>query len=224
MINHVLVIPDGNRRFARTKDISLGVVYKFISDYTTTGLLKFFLLEENSKELTIFGISRDNVLKRDKKDIDPIYDAQIDLYGKWMKDSELISRIKFNFVGDKQILPKNYVEKINALENLTKKNTQSVCNILVAYSGQWEIIEGMKKAKKQGVEPDTEKFYNFMEIKNPIDLIIRTGFEKRFSNCPIYQSSYAEFVFTDYYYPELTMDKLQKIVEEFKKRERRYGK
>jgi undecaprenyl diphosphate synthase len=224
MINHVLVIPDGNRRFAKSKNIDLGVVYKFISDYTTTGIIKFFLLDKNAKELTIFGISHDNVLKRDKKDLNPIYDAQIDLYEKWLKDKALISKIKFNFVGDRQILPEEYIKKMVVLENITKKNSEKICNILVAYGGQWEIIEAMKKAKKQGKEPTLENFNEFLEIKTPIDLIIRTGFEKRFSNCPLYQASYAEFVFTDYFYPELTMDKLQKIVDEFNKRERRFGK
>ena len=86
------------------------------------------------------------------------------------------------------------------------------------------ILEGFKKAEKQNKEITTENFYDYLEIKTPIDLIIRTGFEKRFSNCPIYQTSYSEFIFTDYYYPELTMDKLQKIIEEYHKRERRYGK
>jgi undecaprenyl diphosphate synthase len=226
MINHVLVIPDGNRRFAKSKDIDLGVVYKFISDYTTTGLIKFFLLEKNAKELTIFGISRDNVIKREKKDLDPIYDAQIDLYKKWLNDKEIISKVKFTFPGDKQLLPKDYSDSINALENATKKNNgnSAKCNILVAYNGQWEIIEAFKKAKAQGKEPTQENLYEFLQINTPIDLIIRPGYEKRFSSCPIYQTSYSEFIFPDYFYPELTMDNLRKIVEEYNKRERRYGK
>jgi len=223
MINHVLVIPDGNRRFAKSKNMDLGVVYKFISDYTTTGVIKFFLLDKNAKELSIFGISRDNVLKRDKKDLDPIYDAQIDLYGKWLKDKDIISKVKFNFIGDKKLLSKDYNNKMTALENATKNN-KSICNILVAYTGQWEILEAMKKSKQQNKDTIQENFFDFLEIKTPIDLIIRTGFEKRFSNCPLYQSSYAEFIFTDYFYPELTMDKLQKIVEEYNGRERRFGK
>jgi undecaprenyl diphosphate synthase len=221
VIKHVLVIPDGNRRFAKSKNMDLGVVYKFISDYTTTGIIKFFLLEKNACELTIFGISRENVLSRTKHDLEPIYDAQIDLYGKWLDNKEIITKIKFNFIGNKEILPKNYLKIINTLEKTTKNNTLN-CNILVAYSGQWEIVNGLEKAQNQQIS--LEDFFGFLEIKTPIDLIIRTGFEKRFSNCPLYQTAYAEFVFTDYFYPELTMDKLQEIVKEYNKRERRYGK
>ena len=224
MINHVLVIPDGNRRFARSKNMDLGVVYKFISDYTTTGLIKFFLLGHNSKELTIYGVSRDNVLKRSKKDLDPIYDAQIDLYSRWLKDKEITSKVKFRFIGERKILPKNYQSIIKSLENSTNKNTNGVCNILVGYSGQWEAIEAVKKAKDKNEEINFENYDSFLEIQNPIDLVIRTGFEKRLSNCPMYQAAYAELVFTDYYYPELTMDKLQEIVKEYEKRERRFGK
>ena len=223
MINHVLVIPDGNRRFARSKNMDLGVVYKFISDYTTTGLIKFFLLGHNSKELTIYGVSRDNVLKRSKKDLDPIYDAQIDLYSRWLKDKEITSKVKFRFIGDRKILPKDYQSIIKSLENSTNKNTNGVCNILVGYSGQWEAIEAVKKAKDKNEEINFENYDSFLEIQNPIDLVIRTGFEKRLSNCPMYQAAYAELVFTDYFYPELTMDKLQEIVKEYEKRERRFG-
>ena len=223
MTNHVLVIPDGNRRFARSKNMDLGVVYKFISDYTTTGLIKFFLLGHNSKELTIYGVSRDNVLKRSKKDLDPIYDAQIDLYSRWLKDKEITSKVKFRFIGERKILPKNYQSIIKSLENSTNKNTNGVCNILVGYSGQWEAIEAVKKAKDKNEEINFENYDSFLEIQNPIDLVIRTGFEKRLSNCPMYQAAYAELVFTDYFYPELTMDKLQEIVKEYEKRERRFG-
>jgi len=223
VLNHVLVIPDGNRRFAKSKNIDLGVVYKFISDYTTTGLIKFFLIEKNIKELTIFGVSRENVTKRSKSDLNPIYDAQITLYDKWLKNKEIIGKIRFRFIGDKQKLPKEYSKKIALLEKITQKNKKN-CNILVAYSGQLEILNAFEKAKKQNKEITLENFYDFLEIQTPIDLIIRTGFEKRFSNCPIYQTAYSEFVFADYYYPELTMDKLQEILKEYDKRERRFGK
>jgi len=224
MIDHVLVIPDGNRRFANSKNIDLGVVYKFISDYTTTGLIKFFLLGHNSKELTIYGVSRDNVLKRSKKDLDPIYDAQIDLYSRWLKDKEINSKVKFKFIGDKQLLPKNYQSIIKSLENATSKNKNGVCNILVGYTAQWETLEAIKKAKDKKEELNFDNYNSFLEIQNAIDLVIRTGFEKRLSNCPMYQAAYAELIFTDYYYPELTMDKLQEIVKEYEKRERRFGK
>src|SRR3989338_7659728 len=104
MLNHVLIIPDCNRRFAKQKHIDEGIVYKFISDYTTTGIIKYFLIEKKIKELSIFGISRHNVLNRTKKDLENIYDAQVDLYKKWGKDEELINaKIKFQFVGDKKL-------------------------------------------------------------------------------------------------------------------------
>lgn len=224
MLNHVLIIPDGNRRFANLRNIDVGVVYRFISDYTTTGLLKFFLLEKKIPELTIFAISRDNVLNRKKEELQAIYEAQIELYDKWLNNNQINSEIRFNCIGDKKLLPKDYNRKIDELENATRKNKQHSCNLLVAYNGQWEIIEATKKAREKKIELTPENYYDFLEIKTPIDLVIRTGFEKRFSGCPLYQTSYAEFVFTEYYYPELTIDKMQQIVAEFDKRNRRFGK
>ena len=69
--------------------------------------------------------------------MEPIYDAQIDLYNKWLENKDIVTKVKFNFIGDRDILPQNYVKKIDALERVTKKNTKQ-CNILVAYNGQWE--------------------------------------------------------------------------------------
>lgn len=221
-LKHVLVIPDGNRRYARQKDIDIPVVYKFISDNTTTELLKYFLIRKGIPELSFFAIARNNVLKRNDKDLDYIYEAQIDAYNTWLKISPFNSKIKFRFIGDLELLPKDYREAAKKLEDATKNNKHAICNLLAAYDGQWEIIKAIEKAGEKKV--DVNEFYNYLQIKTPIDMIIRTGGEKRFSGAPIYQSTYAELFFLDKFYPELTIDLLDQIVGEFKQRERRFGK
>ncbi len=185
----------------------------------------FFLIEKKISELSIFAISRHNVLNRNKKDLENIYEAQIELYKKWGKDEEMKKAgIRFSFVGDKILLPKEYQQTINELENNTKKYSGPICNLLTAYDGQWDLIQATKKAGKKNEELNEEDMYKYLEIQTPIDLVIRTGKEKRLSGCPLYQMSYAELVFKDYFYPELTVDKLKEIYDEFIKRERRFGK
>lgn len=217
-----MVIPDGNRRYGTHKNIDLRVVYKFISDNITTELLKYFLIKKKLAELSFFAIARNNVLNRTEKDLSDIYEAQISAYEAWLKIQPFNSKIKFRFVGDLGLLPKDYLSAAKKLENATKNNGPAVCNLLVAYDGTWEIIKAIEKIKDKKITP--ENFNKYLEIPNPIDLVIRTGGEKRFSGGPVCQSMYAELFFLDKFYPELTVDVLDNIMEEFQKRERRFGK
>lgn len=219
--NHVLIIPDGNRRYAEKNKIGIGVIYKHISDNVTTKLLKHLLLSKAIPELTFFGISRDNVVKREEEDLQSIYEAQIKLYSNWLNDSELNKKVRFNFIGDKVLLPKNYQKIMNELEDTTKSNNGKVCNILVAYNGQWEIENALKKILK---ETKTSSISKNLELKNDVDLVIRTGREKRFSTAPLYQIAYAELFFLEEYYPNLTIEKIDSILEQFKNTKRRFGK
>ncbi len=224
MLKHVLVIPDGNRRYAKAKNIDAKVVYKFISDHITTQLVKYFLIDKNVKELSIFAISRNNVLKRKKESLEDIFHAQIELYNEWAKNKEFReAKIRFNFAGDRELLPKEYLNAMKNLEGATKQNNGPQCNLLAAYNGQWEIMKATEKMKGETLK-NPEDFYKYLEIKTPIDLVIRTGYEKRFSTCPLYQTAYAEFVFTDYYYPDLDKEKLDNILMEYYSRDRRLGK
>ena len=222
MLNHVLIIPDGNRRYAEQKDIDPKVVYKWISDNTTTEIIRFFVVQKKIKELSIFAISRNNVLNRKKEHLQDIYDAQTTLYEEWAKNKSFAKAgIKFNFIGDFSLIPSAYRKAAEKLQKESMDRKNHLCNLLVAYDGQQEIIEAVKKAKNSLVA-DSKQFFKFLQIRTPIDLVIRTGKEKRFSGCPLYQTSYSEFIFADYHYPELTIEKLEEIVREYDNRNRRF--
>jgi len=223
MLKHVLIIPDGNRRYAEKKNIDMPVVYKLISDDITTKLIKYLIIDKNIKEMSFFAISRDNVLKRTGKDLDPILDAQVKAYEDWLKTDALTKNVTFKFIGDLDLLPKEYVKVALKLQEKTKKNKNGTLNILTAYDGRWEIREASKKAAEKN-DLSENAFEKYLLIKTPIDLIIRTGGEKRFSTCPIYQSAYSELVFLDKFYPELTSDVLDGILKDYESRHRRFGK
>ena len=223
MLKHVLIIPDGNRRYANKKDIDIGVVYKFISDDITTKLIKYLIIEKKISEMSFFAISRDNVLHRTKKELHPIFDAQIDAYDNWLRNPALTKHIKFNFVGDFSLLPKDYVNKAKELENKTKNNKNGILNLLVAYDSEWEIFEATKKVSKLKDFSESDLKKNLL-IKTPIDLIIRTGGEVRLSGCPIFPSKYAELVFIEKFYPELTSEALDEILKNYNLKNRRFGK
>jgi len=223
-LKHVLIIPDGNRTYAKKKSIDTKVVYRWISDFTTTELIRFFAVTKKISELSIFGLSRKNLL-RNKQELSEIYSAQEYLAEEWLKNKSFQNaKIKFKIIGDKDLLPKKHLEKIMLLEKKTQKNTGTLVNLLVGYDGQFEILQALKNMPNHKIPDNPKEFYKYLGIKTPVDLIIRTGIEKRFSGAPLFQTAYSEFVFTGYHYPELTIEKLKQIIEDYEKRDRKYGK
>lgn len=218
----MFIIPDGNRRYAKQKNIDINVVYTYISDDITTKMIKYLLIEKRIDELTIFGISRDNVLKRKEADLNPIYDAQIRAYKQWEKNDSLSKNISFRFIGDLTLLPKHYVKVAQSLENKTKNN-KKIVNILAAYDSCWEIQDACKTTDKKN-ELSEESFLKKLKLNSYIDILIRTGGEKRLSGCPMYQSKYAELFFLDEFYPDFNTDLLNDILNQFNERQRRFGK
>ncbi|PIU21561.1 MAG: hypothetical protein COT15_01800 [Candidatus Diapherotrites archaeon CG08_land_8_20_14_0_20_34_12] len=222
--NHILIIPDGNRRYAKGKNLDLKVVYKHIADHVTTELIDYLLLKRKIKELSFFAIARNNVLQREGLGLKEICDAQVAAYDSWLKNKEFLKNIKFKFIGDLDLLPSFYVKKAKELENATKGNTAAICNLLTAYDTKWELYKAIEKIRDKKVKLANDAIYEYLEIQNHIDMVVRTGYEKRFSTCPLIQIEYAELFFTDYYYPELTIEKLNKLLNEYGERERRFGK
>lgn len=225
MLKHILIIPDGNRRYADERDISYNVLYKYIAEEVTARIINHILIKRKIPELTIFGVSRNNVLERPKEQLKEILLAQTRAYGKWLKINLFEeAQIRFRFIGDLSLLPAFYKKKTTQVQKTTEKFKGPKCNILVAYDGRWEILNAIKKVQNKKTKLTLDNFYNFLELDSDIDLVIRTGCEKRFSEAPIFQAAYAELFFEDFYYPEFNEKRIDKIIEKFDKRERRFGK
>lgn len=220
-LKHVLIIPDGNRRYARENNKNLGEVYGVSSMRVTKLIIEFFLVAKKINEVSFFAISRDNLLKRKSLELDPIFEAHYNTYRGWLASNFFLENdISINFYGDKELLPLEYVEFINKLEQrILHKDASRHCNILVAYDGLWEINRACEFLK---LNPNSQ-LTDFLMIKNQIDLLIRTGGVFRISNSPICQLAYAELFFEDFYYPEMTEEKLEGIYSRYVKINRRYG-
>jgi len=134
--------------------------------------------------------------------------------------------VAIKVIGQKEKLRKSLQEKIEKAEELTKKNEKGVLNLAISYGGRSEIIEAVKKVfeKKLAI---TEKNIsdNIWTAKLPDpDLIIRTGGERRLSNFLTWQSVYSELFFCDKPWPAFTKKDLDNVLEDYSKRERRFGK
>jgi undecaprenyl diphosphate synthase len=107
----------------------------------------------------------------------------------------------------------------------TKNNRPKQINFAMAYGGREEIIDAVKKVLSEGrKEINEEEFGNYLWLNSAPDLIIRTGGEQRTSNFLPWQSTYSEWIFLDKFWPEIEKEDLVKCIEEYKSRERRFGK
>jgi di-trans,poly-cis-decaprenylcistransferase len=120
---------------------------------------------------------------------------------------------------------------MSSIEEKTKNNTKGIFNICINYGGQQEIVDSVKKVvedvqnKKLDISKlDENKLYEYMYNNlGPMDLMIRTSGEQRISNYMIYELSYAELYFTSTFFPDFNSNEFEKAIDEFNRRNRRFG-
>jgi undecaprenyl diphosphate synthase len=221
---HVVIIPDGNRRWARERGLSAS-----FGHYTSASderLIELMLESKNMgiKYLSFWGFSTEN-WKRDEREINSIFDL---IFKKIHKLKELAHKhkIRFRHIGRKDRLPKKLLKELTILEGETKEYDELNVQLLLDYGGRDEIIRAVNKLIRSGVKKiDEETFKRYLDsndIPDP-DYIIRTSGEKRTSGLMPYQATYAEFYFTEVYFPEFDVNEYRKAIKSFKQRIRRFG-
>ncbi len=224
---HVGIIVDGNGRWATKRGLPRSMGHKAGAENLKKICL--YLDEIGVKYLSVYVFSTEN-FKRDNKEVDFL----MDLFVKMFKSEfdEIIERgIKVVFSGRRNRLRKEVLEAMDYLEEATSENHNSCLNICLNYGGQSEIVDMTKKVcqmYKDGeislddidVELVSKNLYNDLP---PVDFLIRTSGELRLSNFMLYQASYAELYFPDIYFPDLTEKDIDEAMEEFNRRNRRFG-
>lgn len=227
MPNHVAIIMDGNGRWAqkrglkRTKGHQKGAeVLKKISEY---------VYDKKIKVLSVFAFSTEN-WKRDKEEVDYL----MDLFLKAFKDNfDAVKKkgVKVVFSGLKDKLSDKVVKAMEKMSEETKNNNNGVFNICLNYGGQDEIVNASKKISEDvlngnlsidDINKDSFGKYLFNDLP-PIDLLIRTSGEYRISNFMLWQMAYAELYFTDTLWPDFDEKEMDKAIEAFCSRDRRFG-
>lgn len=227
-VRHLAIIPDGNRRWAKKRNLqpSDGHKYGFLTTAPT-------LIEEIWKiqihTVTLWGFSTEN-WNRSQNEINTlmsIYDLFIDLIIPVAEKYEA----KIVHLGRKDRIPQFLVNKLNCAISKTAHFSKHVFNFALDYSGQDEIIRGCKKLLQLKLTPDkvTQKtLENFLDTGNqpyPIpDLIIRTSGEQRLSGFMSWQSAYSEFYFVEKHFPSFDKKALKSALRDFSFRQRRFGK
>ncbi|MDO4730504.1 MAG: polyprenyl diphosphate synthase, partial [Clostridia bacterium] len=140
--------------------------------------------------------------------------------------------IKLNFIGDLSVFDDEIKELINETKELAKQKTGMVLNIAVNYGGRDEIVNAVRKIAKDvkesnisldDINQDTISHNLYTSTQPDVDLVIRTSGEYRTSNFLLWQSAYAEYIFTKTLWPDFNIDCLNNALKEYAMRNRRYG-
>lgn len=221
---HIAIILDGNRRYAKKLLKEPWKGHNFGAEKVER--LLDWCRELKVAELTLYIFSMQN-FNRDKKEIDYLMGLFCRFFQKKeIKDTIHQNEMKITFIGRTYLLPHKVQEIISKVQEETKSYTGSKVNFAMAYGGREEIVDGINRILKEEKvrEVDEKIFSAYLQLQSQPDLIIRTGGERRTSNFLIWQSWYSEWFFLDKYWPEFEREDLVKILEEFKQRERRFGR
>ena len=183
------------------------------------------------KYITVHAFSTEN-WKREKSEVEGL----MNLLRKYLKESfkELEeNNARIMFIGERDMLASDMVADMEKIENRTAKNDGITLCVALSYGGRQEIVAATRKiaelAQNGGLnikDIDEKKFSDMLYTKDlpDPDLLIRTSGEERISNFLLWQLSYSEFYFSDTLWPDFSKEELVKIIDEYKNRERRYGK
>jgi tritrans,polycis-undecaprenyl-diphosphate synthase [geranylgeranyl-diphosphate specific] len=222
---HIAIILDGNRRFARRLMLEPWKGHEY-GRKKVEELIKY-AASLNINQLTFYALSQENIKSRPKEELTYLFKLFKEVFSHMDRQEIKKGGIKFKFIGDLSLIPKDLKEECKKLEKETKENSKLIVNIAIAYGGRQEIILAIKKIIKSKIPENkiTEKIIEkYLALSSKPDLIIRTGGEKRLSNFLPFQSTYSELIFLDKMWPEFTKKDLISCIEEYKRRKRNFGK
>tara|TARA_B100001123_G_scaffold182514_1_gene208970 strand:- start:91 stop:798 length:708 start_codon:yes stop_codon:yes gene_type:complete len=226
---HVAIIMDGNGRWAKDKGLprefghqnGVNSVKSIVQEAYKSGI----------EYLTLYAFSIEN-WDRPSDEVSSL----MSLLVSTLRDEfdEIFDKdIKLNAVGEINSLPKEVVSELDFIINKTKNNRKMNLTLALSYGGKQEIFNAVKmiaeKVKNNLIELnnfDDSIINSHLYTKNlpDVDLLIRTSGEQRISNFLLWQIAYAELYFTDVYWPDFSKDDFNLALENYKSRERRFGK
>ena len=231
---HVGIILDGNRRFARELMKTPWLGHKMGLEKARTVL--GWACERGIKYVTAYVLSLENFQTRPKRELRMI----LEYFGEEMDNivndtNHVINRfaVQVRFIGRTHILPDKLQAKMRKVEQKTKGNRKHTINIAIAYGGQQELVDAMKKILQEGLagvikpsdlDETLLKEHLYTNGQPYPDMILRTGGEKRLSNFLPFQAAYSELIFTDTKWPALTEKEFDSALKEFSNRQRRFGR
>ncbi len=228
-LTHIAIIMDGNGRWASKRGLPRSMGHRKGAE--TVKEITRAAGDLGVKYLTLYAFSTEN-WQRSPEEVNTL----MGLLRQYLKsDLQEIQKngVRIRFIGERQMLDADIVASMAKLEADTVGNEKMTLCIALSYGSRQEIVAAAKKiaalAKKGDIRPeeiDVRMFSDMLytkDIPDP-DLVIRTSGEQRISNYLLWQIAYAEFFFSEVLWPDFTKQHLEAIINDFKTRERRYGK
>ncbi len=228
-LQHIAIIMDGNGRWAKKRGLPRSVGHKkgaeVVKEITrATG-------ELGVKYLTLYAFSTEN-WQRDPEEVATLMGLLRDYLKSDLKEFQE-NGVRIIFIGERQMLDADIVEQMAKIEAETAHNDKMTLCIAISYGARQEIVNAARKiavlARRGDILPedvDIKMFSDMLytkDVPDP-DLVIRTSGEQRISNYLLWQIAYAEFFFTPTLWPDFGKEELERIINDFNTRERRYGK
>ena len=228
---HVGIIPDGNRRWARANNLSINDAY--FNGYRKLKQVLLWLLEMGIKNITVFALSTENCDKRSNLELNVIFNyiktgLEELLYGDIIYKYE----VKVRAIGRLDGLPQDLLGVINQLSNKTENYNKRKLTLAICYGGRQEIIDATKKLiidyqkgriNMDDINEDLFRQYLYDKELGDIDLVIRSSGEVRISNFLLWHIAYSELFFVDTYWPDLRRIDLWRAIRSYQKRKRNFG-
>lgn len=231
--NHVAIVLDGNRRWAKLHLLDPAIGHNHGADKAEE--LLNWIHDIGVKITTLYILSTENLERKDQE-LENIYKLLEVKLERLYNDERVHKRqMKIKAIGDTKLLPHKLQEILTKLEESTSEYDSMFLNIAIAYGGQKELIEAIRKiaqmAKESKIEVEeiNEKtiesclYTSHLPQPSP-DLILRTSGERRPSGFLIWQSAYSELMFMDVFWPEFRKIDLMRAIRTYQRRVRRYGK
>ena len=219
--SHIAIIMDGNRRWAKQRDLKrtagheegARVVRNITKHCAKIGI----------KYLTLYAFSTEN-WTRPKLEVEYLMKL-LEKYLKNELETFIQNSIRFKAIGDLSKFSKSLQKTIKDIEEKTSKNLGLTQVLALNYGSKDEIIRAIKKLNEKNLEINEKNFESCLDTAGfgDVDLLIRTSGEIRLSNYLLWQNAYAEMFFTQTLWPDFSVKELDDIIEDFNKRQRRFG-
>lgn len=226
---HIAIIMDGNGRWAKERNLDrsqghrkgLDVVHEITNDAADLGV----------ECLTLYAFSTEN-WNRPQQEVDAL--MALVVYGIERETPGMIANgVRLSVIGDTERMPLDVQKRLQKCIEDTAGGNRIILNLALSYSARWEITRAAQLLAQQACEGKIKPedindnvfsaHLSTAHLSEP-DLLIRTGGEQRISNFLLWQLSYAEFYFTDEYWPDFNKESLCRAIIDYQNRERRFGK
>jgi undecaprenyl diphosphate synthase len=220
MPRHVAIIMDGNGRWAKKRMLPRAMGHK--RGVETVRNIVRAAGELGLETLSLYAFSSEN-WKRPAEEINDLMALMRDFI-KSDLDTFAENDVRLKIIGDYKSLSPDIVEMLEESIARTSKNSRTTLAVALNYGSQDEMVRAARAAAAQG-EISASSIEANLDTAGlpPLDLLIRTSGEQRLSNFMLWQAAYAEFWFTETLWPDFSKDELAAALNEFARRERRYG-